>query len=56
MDDAGYEFALGDKLNGFICKESFDADDFESGIDWLSKKIVEHYPYSRYANKINEQV
>lgn len=40
--DAGYTFALGDKMNGFL--DEMDFDTFEEGVHWLWQTAEKHFP------------
>ena len=45
--DMGYEFALGDEINGVQSSKVFRS--FDAGARWLAHRAVEFYPDSGFA-------
>jgi hypothetical protein len=39
--DGGYEFALGDDMNGFSDEETFEPEELEEGFQWLLDRANE---------------
>lgn len=40
--DRGYNFALGDDMNGWL--DDWDFETFEAGVTWLWQAAEKHYP------------